>query len=406
LGRLMQKYIRGGGDMDLLDDAEARIGKRLAELASRVREGLTDAPLAVIRPDTDPAVLTALAIEADGLLGRDEINALLAGRRADGERIAGKHYAPERRLPTDPRTGEERLSIPIGSYDFCPTPDKSVSVAWSFAEPVEQAMIYNAHIEAAREAVAYIASEVGQIRLGDGGEDGRVLGNVTWLEFTHHTSRRVQIKDGDISRDLGPGDPNLHTHFLMPNVVIGADGKVGSLDTAAIGGFIFEADAFYHARLSQKLRDAGFHVELDPDTGAARMTIIPDDVRTLFSKRTNAGEALARQMAADEGADWDALTPKQRIAREKMATQSFEQKQRGGKDDVADVESWRVQAKAAGWEPPNSMLLYGPPPPPLSHEQRIRQAYEIALPILAEKLEQNSVVKHYDLRVAALRGLV
>jgi hypothetical protein len=406
LGRLVQRYIRDGGDLDLIDDAEERIGKRLAELAHRVQEGLEDAPLAVIRPGTDPAVLMALGIEVDGLLSRAEINALLAGRRADGELIEGKRYVGERKLPTDPKTGEERVSLPIGSYDFCPTPDKSVSVAWAFAGPVEQSKIYTAHIEAAREAVAYIASEVGQIRLGDGGEDGSIPGQVTWLEFTHHTSRRVQIKEGDITRDLGPGDPNLHTHFLMPNAVIGADGKVGSLDTAAIGGFIFEADAFYHARLGQKLRDAGFEVELDPDTGAARMPIIPDDVRTLFSKRTNAGELLARKMAADEGLNWDSLTPKQRIAREKMATQSFEQKQRGGKDDVADVESWRLQAKAAGWEPPSSMQLYGPPLPPLTHEQRIRQAYEIALPILAEKLEQNSVLKHYDLRVAALRGLV
>jgi hypothetical protein len=171
-----------------------------------------------------------------------------------------------------------------------------VSVAWAFAGPVEQAMIYNAHIEAAREAVGYIASEVGKIRLGNGGKDGAEDGHVAWLEFTHHTSRRVQIKDGDITRDAGPGDPDLHTHFLIPNAVFGESGKVGSLDTAALGGFIFEADAFYHARLGQKLRDAGFEVELDHKTGAARMPIVPDDVRTLFSKRTNAGEALARKI--------------------------------------------------------------------------------------------------------------
>jgi conjugative relaxase-like TrwC/TraI family protein len=267
-------------------------------------------------------------------------------------------------------------------------------------------MIYSAHIEAAREAVSYIAGEVGQIRLGDGGKDGSEPGHVAWLEFTHHTSRRVQIKEGDITRDAGPGDPDLHTHFLIPNAVFGESGKVGSLDTAAIGGFIFEADAFYHARLSQKLREAGFEVELDHKTGAARMPIVPDEVRTLFSKRTNAGEALARKMAADEGLDWDALAPEQRATRNKNATQSFEQKQKGGKDDVADVADWRRQAKeVAGWEP-GSLQLYGPPPPPLTPEQRIRQAYEVAVPHLAEKLEQNSVVKHYDLRIAALRGLV
>jgi conjugative relaxase-like TrwC/TraI family protein len=403
---LLQKHVRDGGDLDLLDATEERIGKRLADLAFRVQEGLQDAPLAVVRPDIHPLALAGLGIEPDGLLSRDEINALLAGRRADGELIEGKHYVEERRLPVDPKTGEERFSTPIGSYDFCPTPDKSVSVAWAFAGPVEQAMIYNAHIEAAREAVGYIAAEVGRVRLGKAGQDGTEDGHVAWLEFTHHTSRRVQIKDGDITRDAGPGDPDLHTHFLMPNAVFSESGKVGSLDTAAIGGFIFEADAFYHARIGQKLRDAGFEVELDHKTGAARMPIVPDDVRTLFSKRTLAGEALARKMVADEGLDWDALAPEQRATRTKNATQSFEQKQKGGKDDVADVADWRQQAKVvAGWEP-GSLQLYGPPPPPLTPEQRIRQAYEVALPHLSEKLEQNSVVKHWDLRVAALRGLV
>ena len=403
---LLQKHIRDGGDLDQLEAAEERIGKRLADLAYRVQEGLQDAPLAIVRPDIHPLALAGLGIEADGLLSREEINALLAGRRADGELIDGKQYAPERKLPVDPKTGEERFSTPIGSYDFCPTPDKSVSVAWAFAGPVEQAMIYNAHIEAAREAVGYIASEVGKVRLGKGGKDGTEDGHVAWLEFTHHTSRRVQIKDGDITRDAGPGDPDLHTHFLVPNAVFGESGKVGSLDTAAIGGFIFEADAFYHARLGQKLRDAGFEIELDHKTGAARMPIVPEDVRTLFSKRTNAGEALARKMAVDEGLDWDALAPEQRATRTKNATQSFEQKQKGGKDDVADMADWRRQAKeVAGWEP-GSLQLYGPPPPPLTPGQRIRQAYEVALPHLAEKLEQNSVITHWDLRVAALRGLV
>jgi hypothetical protein len=136
------------------------------------------------------------------------------------------------------------------------------------------------------------------------------------------------------------------------------------------------------------------------------MPIVPDDVRILFSKRTLAGEALARKMAADEGLDWDALAPEQRATRTKNATQSFEQKQKGGKDDIADVADWRRQAKeVAGWDP-GSLQLYGPPPPPLTPEQRIRQAYEVALPHLAEKLEQKSVVTHWDLRVAALRGLV
>jgi conjugative relaxase-like TrwC/TraI family protein len=408
---LIADYIRDGGDIDLLDAAEARLEKRLADLVFRIQEGLQDAPLAVIRPDIHPSAASGLGIDPHGMLSRDEINALLAGRAASGEKIEGKHYAAERRLPVDPKTGELRHSAPIGSYDFCPTPDKSVSVAWAFAGPVERAQIYAAHIEAAREAVAYIAAEIGKVRLGKGGQSGTEAGHVAWLEFTHHTSRRTQfaVEDGAIKISANaeaPGDPDLHTHFLMPNAVFSDSGKVGSLDTAAIGGFIFEADAFYHARLGQKLRDAGFQVALDRDTGAARMPVIPDEVRTLFSKRTNAGEMLAKQEAAERGETWDELSPAQRTKRVKMATQSPTQKEKGGKDDVANVADWRRQAKeVAGWEP-GSLQLYGPPAPEVTHEQRIRQAYEVALPFLAEKLEHKAVVTHWDVRVAAARGLV
>jgi hypothetical protein len=52
------------------------------------------------------------------------------------------------------------------------------------------------------------------------------------------------------------------------------------------------------------------------------------------------------------------------------------------------------------------MQFIGPPLPPMDHDQRIRKAYEIGLPYLAQRLEENSVLKHYDVRIAAMRGLV
>jgi hypothetical protein len=364
-----------------------------------------NAPLAVIRQDLHPAAALGLGISPSRRLANTEIDALLAGRRADGDRIRGKKYAIERQLPVDPKTGEKRHSGPIGSYDFCPTPDKSVSVAWAFASPVEQARIFNAHLEAAREAVGYIGAEIGKARLGEGGRGGAEPGHVAWLEFTHHTARRTQFGINDqgevtVLQDASvPGDPDLHTHFLIPNAVFCDSGRVGSLDTAAIGGFIFEADAYY-------LREAGFAVELDHRTGAARMPAIPEEVRTAFSKRTAAGELLARKATEARGEVWEELTQAQRDTRMKAATQDRDQKANGGKDDVANTTDWLRQAKAIGWHVPRSFELYGPPAPELTQEQRIRRAYEVALPHLAETLEHRAVVPHFDLRVAAARGLV
>jgi hypothetical protein len=411
LDELMATYVRDGGNLDLVDQAEERLGKRLGDLTFRIQEGLENAPVAVVRPDLHPLVAQGLGIERDANLTKDEINALLAGRRADGDTIDGKRYAAERALPVDPKTGEIRHSTPIGSVDFCPTPDKSVSVAWAFAPPEERARIYNAHIEAAREAVGYIAERVGQARFGKGGEDGAEPGHVAWLEFTHHTARRthIAVENGavEIKPEAGaPGDPDLHTHCLIPNAVFCESGRVGSLDTAQLRGFIFEADSLYQARIGQHLRDAGFAVDLDQRTGAARMPAIPDDVRTLFSKRTNAGEVLARKTASERGENWDMLSDEQRETRLKNATQSWEQKARGGKDDVADFADWHRQAGEVGWQVPKSLQLIGPVPLELPHEQRIRQAYEVALPHLAQRLEHEAVVSHFVPRMMAGWGLV
>ena len=302
LDELLSSYLRNGSDVDRIDDVEERLTKRLADKVSRIVEGVDLAPLGDLRPDLHPIVAKGLKIDVDRDLRPEEIDALIAGRAADGGKIEGKVYAKEREMPADEKTGERKWSQPLGSFDFTPSPDKSVSVAWALADPVEQAQIYNAHIEAARETMAeLVAPRIGQARTGQGGMGEPEPGHIGWLEFTHHTSRRTMVSVGDdgiakVADSKGlVGDPAVHTHFLVPNAVFCDTGRVGSLDTAALRGFIFEADAYYQARLGQKLREAGFEVELDERTGAARMPAISDDLRTQFSKRSVAGEMMARQ---------------------------------------------------------------------------------------------------------------
>ena len=84
----------------------------LADLAMRIQEGLENAPVAVIRPDLHPLAASGLGIDADDILSREQISALLAGRRADGELIAGKHYAKVRSLPVNPKTGRAQPQLP------------------------------------------------------------------------------------------------------------------------------------------------------------------------------------------------------------------------------------------------------------------------------------------------------
>lgn len=108
------------------------VPKDVADLARfYTRDIEVKAHEAAPRRDMHPLVAKGLMIDPDRPVTMDQINALLAGRRSNGEKIQGKRYIPLREY-TDPRTGETREKVPIGSVDFCLTPDKSVSVAWAF----------------------------------------------------------------------------------------------------------------------------------------------------------------------------------------------------------------------------------------------------------------------------------
>ena len=417
LDRMMSNYLSSGRDTESIGLHEKRTSERLAALTARIladRDNNTEtlkAPVAVIRPDIHPLAAQGLGIRAGDILAPGEIDALLAGRRSDNKPIEGKAYAKERRLPVNPRTGADKRSMPIGSFDFTVTPAKSVSVAWAFSNDLERAKIFDAHIEASREAIGYLTDKLAQARIGAGGRGGTEAGHVAVLEFTHHTSRRVTqtIEDGvsHVTIDqAAAGDPDLHTHHLVVNAVFTESGRVGSLDTAAIRGLRVEADALYHARLAERLRNGGFDVVLDQRTGSAKMLAVPDAVNLLFSKRTNMGEALARKAAAEQGQDWDALSPSERATRVHTATQHWEQKEKGGKDDVANVADWHRQATEIGWQPPQSFLAYGPPAPERDIAIRRREAFEIAIEQLEGRLEQKAVITHHDLRVAAFQGLI
>ena len=360
---------------------------------------LSDERLCLLQ-DMHPAVAAGLGIDQSAALTRKQIDGLLAGRRADGEKVVGKTYAGVRDLGVNPRTGQRKISTPVGSYDFCPQGHKSVSVAFAFAQPAEQAMIFNAHLDASRFAVCLIKQAIGVIRLGDGGKDGELPGHVAALEFTHLTERRIVGPDGKER----PGDPGIHTHNLIPNAVFSEDGsRVGSLHTVRVRGIIAEAAAAYNARLAQNLRDYGFDARLDPKTRACVMPRVPQEVCDLFSKRSRKVEAAAREMCGEEV--WASLNSEQREAQKELVGRLDKFDNKGGKDDQADFADWYRQAEHFGWTPPESFQTDSARPA-LSDEQRVRLAYETALPFLAELLEQKSVLSEWEVRAIAGHGLI
>src|SRR6202012_1008235 len=62
------RYLQEGGNPDLVDAAEDRLGRCLADLTFRLQEGLDAAPVAVIRPDLHPLAAAGLGLDREALL--------------------------------------------------------------------------------------------------------------------------------------------------------------------------------------------------------------------------------------------------------------------------------------------------------------------------------------------------
>lgn len=348
--------------------------------------------------------LDIFGVGADRPLKEAERAHIVAGRRADGEALRPGQLA-------------EALSATrarIGYIDLCWSADKSVSLAWAFAPTqAERAIIMQAHKGAVRAALSYVEAEIGRARKGKAGRGGYDPGQIGWISFDHYASRptvetpRVDPKTGEAYTELVTlkvaGDPQLHTHVAIPNVVLTAEGRVGGLDLQRLEGRVHEFGAYYQAQLATRLRQRGVEVLLDEETGAARIAAIPKHVLEAFSKRTMNGADAARAYAKDLGLDWDSLDPARKIGLAKRGVQGDPRQVK--QDDMSDWAAWRRQAQALGWTH-KSVLNRAPPQEPPPRAARIAQAYEAALGMFDASLRRRAVVNGAAARIAAARGLI
>ena len=286
----------------------------------------------------------------------------------------------------------------------------------------ERNIIAQAHKDAVASALRYVETEIGHARRGKGGRAGFDAGQIGWISFDHYSSRptvevaRTDPATGQAYTELVTfkvaGDPQLHTHVAIPNVVLTEDGRVGSLDLQRLKGRVHEFGALYQAHLATNLRKHGVEVVLDEPTGAARLTAIPDQVRDAFSKRTRNGTDAARAYAKSAGLDWDKLDDTRKIGLAKQGVQGDPRQVK--QDDLGDWASWHRQAAELGWTPRSVLRPERGQGRELglgqeereSREVRLAQAYEVAVGVLDKALQRRAVVDGAELRVAAARGLV
>lgn len=415
-GKQVQRETRSLADELGLDAGRApsseEIGRVLAGCRADDGAALPEARAGVLR-----SRLLALygaaegATEEAGGLGSSLSPEALAhvqtGRRVDGGAV--------RLGPLLEGLGATRARI--GYVDLCWSADKSVSLAWAMAPTeAERNLIAQAHKDAVGSVLRYVEAEVGRARRGKAGRDGFDPGRIGWVSFDHYASRptvevaRTDRLTGQAYTELVTlkvaGDPQLHTHVAIPNVVLTEDGRVGALDLGRLKGRVHEFGALYQAYLATNLRGVGVDVVLDEATGAARVTAVPERVRDAFSKRTRHGTDAARAYARSAGLDWDALDDSRKIGLAKQGVQGDPRQAK--QDDLGDWASWRRQAAELGWKH-RSVLdparVQDPQPLP-ERDARLEHAYQVALGLFDKALQRRAVTDGADARVAAARGLV
>jgi|CXWL01.1.fsa_nt_gi conjugative relaxase-like TrwC/TraI family protein len=154
-------------------------------------------------------------------------------------------------------------------FDLTFSAPKSVSVLWSQADPATRGQIQEAHAAATREALRYLEDEAALSRRGKGGVTSVRAGLVAAL-FEHGTSRAL--------------DPQLHTHCLVANVSVGADGRTATIDARPIYAHKMAAGALYRSELGHQLTER-LGVALEQVETWFEIKGVPEDLCEHFSKR-------------------------------------------------------------------------------------------------------------------------
>lgn len=255
----------------------------------------------------DPFRLCPDGAEVDGRVLRD----LAAGRD------------PESLEPLVRAAGNGRRSV---GYDLQFAAPKSVSVLAAFAGLEERVRILAVHDRAVRRALDY-AHAAGLIvtRTGAQGRERAPAAGVSAAVYRHFTSRAQ--------------DPQLHSHAVLLNLCVRADGTTGGLDNRAILRNAGGIAALYRSELASGLRrELGYEA-----VRAGRnfeIAGVAEPVLELFSKRRAAIEEAARERGFDTAED--------RVAAQAAAHGTRARKDRETPLSTLEAE-WERQLIQAGW---------------------------------------------------------
>ncbi|HEV7267580.1 MAG TPA: relaxase domain-containing protein [Falsiroseomonas sp.] len=367
------------------EPAEER--NRAAEMTRELPGGEHEGTVPRVRRDLPPEVGEALALDPRRTPTREDVVNLAAGRRADGTEARKLRIRSYERQDGKLHAGVDFLDITLST-------ETSWGIArWNSATPEGRAILDAVVHRAADDAMAFAERELGFTRRGAGGRGGEEPGSIGWVRFTHHTARPT--KDH-------PASPDWHMQHLIPNAVVTGRGHVGAMNLRRMTGFVHVLGAYFHARLATRGREAGMRVELDPRTGSAVLSDIPQSLREELGRRTREAEAEAKAYARRRGLDWDTLSAKRRTRLLKVGARRT---QASGRDGMAELENWRAVFARHGLRPMDvAGQVKRPQIMPL--EARAEVAYRQARTWLEEAFARHPSLPAPQVRLYAVRAMI
>ena len=178
-----------------------------------------------------------------------------------------------------PASGRRTDRVP--AFDYTLSAPRSVALLWAGGSSDTKLAIEQAQAEAVRAALQLLEREAVYARRGKG---GLIYENValTAACFLHGDSRPALHSDG---RKFG--DPNLHTHCVIPNLAARSDGTIGALHSTVLRDWKMAMGATYHAALAYELQKLGFGIDRVSTNGIFEVAGIDNAVIEYFSARHN-----------------------------------------------------------------------------------------------------------------------
>ncbi|XZE20287.1 MobF family relaxase [Pirellulaceae bacterium SH449] len=229
-----------------------------------------------------------------------------------------------------PLAKQHRDRVPAVDLTF--SVEKSVSATWAVSPPEVKLKIERCAEESIKETLSWVQSNLTLVRKGKGGhiqERGDFLAAI----FKHETNRN--------------GDPNLHWHCVIPNLVFDQNGKCSHIHTQKIFDFTRTLGPMFRASLARRLRTE-LKLELIPAENKPgqkaswfKLPGVPADLLNLWSSRKNEID----DFLIPRGLSRDSASPQYRASANTATRQS---KERLPPLDILR-ERWNREAKAYGF---------------------------------------------------------